>query len=52
MSCQLDPLYSAKQRITDSWHPAIPLGLPHAVTEDDVYDGMFIPAGSTVIANI
>ncbi|KXN89188.1 Fumitremorgin C synthase [Leucoagaricus sp. SymC.cos] len=34
------------------WHPPAPLGLPHAVTEDDVYEDMFIPAGSTVIANV
>ncbi|KAF5358127.1 hypothetical protein D9756_001161 [Leucocoprinus leucothites] len=34
------------------WHPFLPLGIPHAATEDDVYEGMFIPAGSTVIANI
>ncbi|KAF5357256.1 hypothetical protein D9756_006490 [Leucocoprinus leucothites] len=34
------------------WHPPAPLGLPHAADEDDVYEGMFIPAGSTVLANI
>ncbi|KAF5353993.1 hypothetical protein D9756_007077 [Leucocoprinus leucothites] len=34
------------------WHPPASLGLPHATSEDDVYEGMFIPAGSTVIANI
>jgi hypothetical protein len=26
-------------------------GLPHMVTEDDVYDGYFIPAGSIIIGN-
>ena len=31
------------------WMPAIPLSLPHAVTEDDVYKGFAIPAGSVVI---
>ena len=36
----------------DRWHPFSPLGLPHAVIEDDIYEGMLIPAGSTVIANI
>ncbi|KAJ7214472.1 cytochrome P450 [Mycena pura] len=34
------------------WAPAVPLGLPHRVMEDDTYRGMFIPAGSTVFANI
>ncbi|KAI0061753.1 cytochrome P450 [Artomyces pyxidatus] len=33
------------------WRVVGPLGLPHATTEDDVYDGYFIPEGSTVIAN-
>jgi len=26
-------------------------GLPHRVTEDDVYEGMFIPKGATIIPN-
>ncbi|KAF9476061.1 cytochrome P450 [Pholiota conissans] len=34
------------------WRPvAILGGTPHAVTADDVYNGMFIPKGSTVFAN-
>ncbi|KAJ7691367.1 cytochrome P450 [Mycena rosella] len=33
------------------WQPAIELGIPHRSLEDDVYNGMFIPKGSTVIAN-
>ncbi|KAE9388626.1 cytochrome P450 [Gymnopus androsaceus JB14] len=28
------------------WHPAVPMGVPHRSLEDDVYKGMFIPAGS------
>lgn len=27
-------------------------GLPHRLMEDDVYNGMFIPKGSLVFANI
>lgn len=27
-------------------------GLPHVSTEDDVYEGYFIPKGSTILANI
>ncbi|KAF5309909.1 hypothetical protein D9619_010547 [Psilocybe cf. subviscida] len=32
--------------------PSIPLGIPHAVTKDDYYDGYFIPKGSIVFPNI
>ncbi|KAK7966338.1 uncharacterized protein PG986_000615 [Apiospora aurea] len=33
------------------WRPVAVLGgTPHASTADDVYDGMFIPKGSTIIA--
>ncbi|KDQ57809.1 hypothetical protein JAAARDRAFT_276111 [Jaapia argillacea MUCL 33604] len=34
------------------WGPVLPLGLPHRVTDDDVYEGYFIPKDCTVIANI
>lgn len=34
------------------WACPAPLGLPHRVTEDDIYNGYFIPAGSLVFANI
>ncbi|KAI1791871.1 cytochrome P450 [Ganoderma leucocontextum] len=34
------------------WKAVAPLGVPHATTEDDTYRGMFIPKGTTVIANI
>ncbi|KAH9951882.1 cytochrome P450, partial [Amylocystis lapponica] len=34
------------------FHPVVPLGLPHRTMEDDIYNGMFIPKGSTVLANI
>lgn len=43
---------SYKYDVCDSWRPPIALGIAHATTEDDVYEGMFIPAGSTVIGNI
>nr|F1SY70.1 RecName: Full=Cytochrome P450 monooxygenase 69 [Postia placenta Mad-698-R]BAK09414.1 cytochrome P450 [Postia placenta] len=32
--------------------PPAPLGIPHKVDEDDVYNGYLIPKGSTVIGNI
>jgi len=34
------------------WYPAVPLGLPHQLLEDDYYEGYYIPAGATVLANI
>jgi len=34
------------------WGTVAPLGLPHRVMEDDVYEGYFIPKGATVISNI
>ncbi|KAH7912492.1 cytochrome P450 [Hygrophoropsis aurantiaca] len=35
------------------WRPVAVLGgTPHAVTQDDEYNGMFIPKGSTVFANL
>ncbi|KAK7472778.1 hypothetical protein VKT23_000886 [Stygiomarasmius scandens] len=34
------------------WNPPVPLGLPHRLMEDDIYNGYYIPEGSTVLANI
>ncbi|KAI0311890.1 cytochrome P450 [Amylostereum chailletii] len=34
------------------WRQPLPLGIPHATTEDDWYKGMFIPKGSTVFPNL
>jgi len=33
------------------WCPIAPVGVPHAVTQDDVYMGFFIPKGALVIGN-
>jgi len=33
------------------WEPVVPLGVPHATTADDIYNGCFIPAGTAVIPN-
>ncbi|EJF63527.1 cytochrome P450 [Dichomitus squalens LYAD-421 SS1] len=33
------------------WQNAVPLCIPHAVLEDDEYDGYFIPAGTVVFPN-
>ena len=34
------------------WRPVLPLGVPHATTEDDWYEGMFIPKGTICLANL
>ncbi|KAF9552265.1 cytochrome P450 [Agrocybe pediades] len=36
---------------TYRWHSSVPSGIPHRCMEDDIYEGMFIPKGSIVIAN-
>ncbi|KAL4064492.1 cytochrome P450 [Scleroderma citrinum] len=34
------------------WRPVFPLGLPHATTSSDIYDGYHIPKGCIVVLNI
>ncbi|KAJ7836642.1 cytochrome P450, partial [Mycena olivaceomarginata] len=34
------------------WQPAAPLGIPHTLRQDDIYDGMHLSKGSLVIPNI
>ncbi|KAG2750014.1 cytochrome P450 [Suillus brevipes Sb2] len=34
------------------WIPVVPLGIPHATSKDDDYDGRFIPKGTLVINNV
>ena len=33
------------------WHPILPLGVAHSVSQDDVFEGYFIPAGTIVLGN-
>ncbi|KAF8498385.1 cytochrome P450 [Hysterangium stoloniferum] len=33
------------------WHPILPLGVAHGLTEDDVYNNMLIPKGTIVVGN-
>jgi len=33
------------------WRPVVPLAIPHAATEDNVYRGFFIPKGALVVGN-
>ncbi|KAF8552838.1 cytochrome P450 [Imleria badia] len=39
------PIVEAVLRETLRWHPVAPLGLPHATTTEDVYEGSYIPKG-------
>ncbi|KAJ7131168.1 cytochrome P450 [Mycena epipterygia] len=45
------PYVDAVLREVLRWRPVLPLGIPHAVTEDDIYKGYRIPARSVVVAN-
>ncbi|KAF7346398.1 O-methylsterigmatocystin oxidoreductase [Mycena sanguinolenta] len=46
------PYIEALYREVMRWKPVGSLGVAHATTEDDIYDGYFIPKGTTVISNI
>ncbi|KAH9020060.1 cytochrome P450 [Lactarius hengduanensis] len=46
------PFISAMIKETLRWRPVGPLGVPHCSSEDDWYDGMFIPKGTIVMANV
>ena len=34
------------------WRPVAPTGFPHALVQDDTYNGYYLPKGATVYANI
>ncbi|KAK8151548.1 cytochrome P450 [Phyllosticta citribraziliensis] len=34
------------------WGPPVPFGIPHVVREDDWYEGMFIPKGSSIFVPV
>ncbi|KAG2110337.1 cytochrome P450 [Suillus discolor] len=45
------PYLDAILREVLRWYPIVPLGIPHATSNDDVYDGYFIPKGAMVMVN-
>ncbi|EKM54591.1 uncharacterized protein PHACADRAFT_210387 [Phanerochaete carnosa HHB-10118-sp] len=45
------PYLEAVIHETMRWHPTTPFNLPHSSTTDDIYRGMYIPKGTTVLAN-
>jgi len=46
------PFVEALFRELMRWRPVLPLGVSHATTTDDVYEGYYIPKGAMVISNI
>lgn len=45
------PVLRAVVKETLRWRQPTPLGVPHITTDDDVYDGYYIPKGSMIHAN-
>ncbi|KXN92110.1 O-methylsterigmatocystin oxidoreductase [Leucoagaricus sp. SymC.cos] len=45
------PYINAIVKEASRWYLVLPLALPHSTSEDDIYDGYFIPKGTIVIGN-
>ncbi|KAF5315497.1 hypothetical protein D9619_007172 [Psilocybe cf. subviscida] len=50
--CLSLPYTEAILREVLRWKPVSPIGVPHRVTDDDVYKGYLIPKGALIISNI
>ncbi|KAF9451159.1 cytochrome P450 [Macrolepiota fuliginosa MF-IS2] len=46
------PYLSAIIKEVLRWNPVAPMGLPHMTTEEDVYEGYYIPKGCMIMSNI
>ena len=46
------PYIRAMVKETLRWSPIVPLGVPHASTSDDWYEGMYIPKGTICVQNM
>ncbi|KAF9223365.1 cytochrome P450 [Gyrodon lividus] len=54
-SCKDRPLLPYVNKILREllrWNPVVPLGIPHATSNSDIYNGFFIPKGAYVIVNV
>ncbi|KAG1855572.1 cytochrome P450 [Suillus subluteus] len=45
------PYIDAVVRETFRWQPVTPIGVPHATSSDDIYNGYFIPKGAIIAYN-
>ncbi|KXN89187.1 O-methylsterigmatocystin oxidoreductase [Leucoagaricus sp. SymC.cos] len=45
------PYVNAIAKEAIRWHPVLPLGVPHMTTDDDEFNGWFIPKGTIVIGS-
>ncbi|KZP13862.1 cytochrome P450, partial [Athelia psychrophila] len=45
------PYLSAITKECHRWEVVVPVSIPHMLTEDDEYKGMFVPSGTVVIPN-
>ncbi|KAF5384919.1 hypothetical protein D9615_001120 [Tricholomella constricta] len=46
------PYIEAIYREVMRWRPVTPLGISHATSEEDIYEGHYIPEGSVVMPNV
>ena len=46
------PYLNALLKEVMRWHTITPIAVPHSTVADDEYNGYYIPAGTTVIANV
>ncbi|KAF7348404.1 hypothetical protein MSAN_01794400 [Mycena sanguinolenta] len=46
------PYCEAVFREVFRWRPILPFALPHATSDDDIYEGYFIPKGTMVLPNV
>ncbi|KAJ7459914.1 cytochrome P450 [Mycena latifolia] len=46
------PYIEALYREVMRWRPVLPLGVAHATTEDDVYEGYFIPKAANLVVTV
>ncbi|KAH6885032.1 cytochrome P450 [Coprinopsis sp. MPI-PUGE-AT-0042] len=45
------PYISAIVKEVGRWHSVLPITVPHVSTDDDIYQGSHIPAGTAILAN-
>jgi cytochrome P450 len=46
------PYADAAYKESIRWAPVTPMAIPHEVTEDDIYKGMYIPKDAMVFLNV